>query len=157
MKKHDFRYFFHEGISNMFSHGFMSFAAVGITIACLLIMGTFSLVAVNANANLQSLQQQSEILAFVDESYSQEQARALQSTLEKIANVRSVTFISREEAMEAYAEEYLEDESLAEDLKPEIFRDRFSIRMTDLEQMKGTVQAIEQVDGIAKVRADEDL
>lgn len=157
MKKHDFRYFFHEGISNMFSHGFMSFAAVGITIACLLIMGTFSLVAVNANANLQSLQQQSEILAFVDESYSQEQARALQSTLEKIANVRSVTFISREEAMEAYAEEYLEDESLAEDLKPEIFRDRFSIRMTDLEQMKGTVQAIEQVEGIAKVRADEDL
>lgn len=157
MKKHDFRYFFHEGISNMFSHGFMSFAAVGITIACLLIMGTFSLVAVNANANLQSLQQQSEILAFVDESYSQEQARALQGRLEKIANVRSVTFISREEAMEAYAEEYLEDESLAEDLKPEIFRDRFSIRMTDLEQMKGTVQAIEQVEGIAKVRADEDL
>lgn len=157
MKKHDFRYFFHEGISNMFSHGFMSFAAVGITIACLLIMGTFSLVAVNANANLQSLQQQSEILAFVDENYSQEEAKALQGRLEKIENVRSVTFISKETAMETYAEEYLEDESLAEDLKPEIFRDRFSIRMTDLEQMKGTVQAIEQVEGIAKVRADEDL
>ncbi len=157
MKKHDFRYFFHEGISNMFSHGFMSFAAVGITIACLLIMGTFSLVAVNANANLQSLQQQSEILAFVDENYSQEEAKALQGRLEKIENVRSVTFISKEKAMETYAEEYLEDESLAEDLKPEIFRDRFSIRMTDLEQMKGTVQAIEQVEGIAKVRADEDL
>lgn len=157
MKKHDFRYFFHEGISNMFSHGFMSFAAVGITIACLLIMGTFSLVAVNANANLQSLQQQSEILAFVDENYSQEEAKALQGRLEKIENVRSVTFISKETAMETYAEEYLEDESLAEDLKPEIFRDRFSIRMTDLEQMKETVQAIEQVEGIAKVRADEDL
>ena len=31
MAKHDFRYFFHEGLSNMFSHGFMSFAAIGIT------------------------------------------------------------------------------------------------------------------------------
>ena len=61
MKKHDFQYFFHEGISNMFSHGFMSFATVGITIACLLIMGTFSLVSLNANANLQSLQDQSGI------------------------------------------------------------------------------------------------
>ena len=101
MKKHDFGYFFHEGISNMFSHGFMSFAAVGITIACLLIMGTFSLVAVNANANLQSLQQQSEILAFVDDSYSEEQARALQGALEKIDNIRSVKFISKEEAMES--------------------------------------------------------
>ena len=47
-KRHDFSYFFHEGLSNMFSHGFMSFAAIGITVACLLIMGTFTLVAVNA-------------------------------------------------------------------------------------------------------------
>ena len=45
MSKHDFGYFFHEGLSNMFSHGFMSFAAIGITVACLLIMGTFTLVA----------------------------------------------------------------------------------------------------------------
>ena len=28
--KHDFRYFFREGIRNMFSHGFMSFAAIGV-------------------------------------------------------------------------------------------------------------------------------
>ena len=57
MMKHDFRYFFREGVTNMFSHGFMSFAAVGITVACLLIMGTFTLVAVNANALLQELEQ----------------------------------------------------------------------------------------------------
>ena len=50
MRRHDFGYFFHEGISNMFSHGFMSFAAIGITVACLLIMGTFTLVAVNADS-----------------------------------------------------------------------------------------------------------
>lgn len=157
MRKHDFKYFFHEGISNMFSHGFMSFAAVGITIACLLIMGTFSLVAVNANANLQSLQQQSEILAFVDETYTEAQAKALQGKLEKIDNVSSVTFISREEAMKAYAEEYIEDESLAADLTPEIFRDRFSIRLVELEDMSATVESIRQVNGIARVRADEDL
>ena len=50
-QKHDFQYFVHEGVSNMFSHGFMSFAAIGITVACLLIMGTFTLVAVNANGS----------------------------------------------------------------------------------------------------------
>ena len=38
----------------MFSHGFMSFAAIGITVACLLIMGTFTLVAVNADAQLEA-------------------------------------------------------------------------------------------------------
>ena len=39
--KGNFGYFFREGSRNMFSHGFMSFAAIGITVACLLIMGTF--------------------------------------------------------------------------------------------------------------------
>ena len=157
MKKHDFQYFFHEGISNMFSHGFMSFATVGITIACLLIMGTFSLVSLNANANLQSLQDQSVILAFVDESYTEAEAKALQPQIERISNVASVDFIGKEEAMETYVDEYLEDESLAEDITPEIFRDRFSIHLEELESMTETADAIGQIGGIAKVRADEDL
>lgn len=157
MKKHDFQYFFHEGISNMFSHGFMSFATVGITIACLLIMGTFSLVSLNANANLQSLQDQSVILAFVDESYTEAEAKALQPQIERISNVASVDFIGKEEAMETYVDEYLEDESLAEDITPEIFRDRFSIHLEELESMTETADAIGQIEGIAKVRADEDL
>ena len=52
----------------MFSHGFMSFAAIGVTVACLLIMGTFTLVAYNANENLADLQQENAIVAFVDET-----------------------------------------------------------------------------------------
>ena len=61
--KGNFGYFFREGSRNMFSHGFMSFAAIGITVACLLIMGTFSLVAYNADYNLKNLQKENAILA----------------------------------------------------------------------------------------------
>ena len=71
MGKHDFGYFLHEGLSNMLSHGFMSFAAIGITVACLLIMGTFTLVAVNADANLKQAERENEILAFIDDSYTE--------------------------------------------------------------------------------------
>lgn len=157
MKQHDLRYFFHEGISNMFSHGFMSFAAVGITIACLLIMGTFSLVAVNANANLQSLQRQSVILAFIDETYTDAQEQSLQKQIEGIDNVRDVTFVSREQALSNFTAEYGEDEELFRELEPETFRDRFSIHIKDLELMQETADAIRALPGIAKVRADEDL
>lgn len=158
MKKHDFQYFFHEGISNMFSHGFMSFAVVGITIACLLIMGTFSLVAVNANANLEDLESQSVIMAFVDETYTTEEAQALQPQIEKIDNVESVTFITKETATENYIEEYgQENPELFADLEPETFRDRFSIEVTDLEQMEETAAAVEQINGVAKIRMDEDI
>ena len=74
MAKHDFGYFFHEGRQQYVQPWFMSFAAIGITVACLLIMGTFTLVAVNANELLVTLEQENEILAYVDDSYTETQA-----------------------------------------------------------------------------------
>ena len=118
MAKHNFGYFFHEGVSNMFSHGFMSFAAIGITVACLLIMGTFTLVAVNANALLLDLEQENEILAYVDDSYTSAQAKALQKELEAIPNVASATYISKEQATEDFAADY-PDEELFQNLEKE--------------------------------------
>ncbi|WP_455580794.1 permease-like cell division protein FtsX [Dysosmobacter sp.] len=156
MAKHDFRYFFHEGVSNMFSHGFMSFAAIGITVACLLIMGTFTLVTVNANELLKDLEQENEILAYVDESYTQEQARGLQAALTAIPNVASATFVSKEQAMENFTEQY-PDEALFQDLDPEILRDRYAIKIADLEQQSSTVRQVEAVTGIVKVNAYEEV
>jgi len=156
MVKHDFRYFFHEGISNMFSHGFMSFAAIGITVACLVIMGTFALVAVNADANLKDLEQANEILAYVDDSYDDQQARALEATLEAIPNVASATFITKEEALESFTADYPE-EALFQNLDPEILRDRYAIRVVELELQGSTVTAIENTEGIAKVNAYEEV
>lgn len=155
-KRHDFQYFFHEGLSNMFSHGFMTFAAIGITVACLLIMGTFTLVAVNADAQLRDLEQENEILAYVDETYTSQQARALQSKLERIEGVTSVTYISREEAMEDFKAEYADDE-IFQDLDPQILRDRYAIKIGDLEQIQQIKRSVESVEGIADVSAYEEL
>lgn len=88
MNKHNFFYFIKEGAFNMFSHGFMSFAAVGITVACLLIMGTFTLVAVNANAMLAEMESQNQMLAFVDKSLSEDEARAMEQVILSLDNVQ---------------------------------------------------------------------
>lgn len=138
----------------MFSHGFMSFAAIGITVACLLIMGTFTLVAVNANANLENLERENEILAYVNETYTDTQTQALKNKLEALPNVVSATFISREEAMVAFVEEYPEEE-MFQNLDPEILRDRYSLKLNELELMGETVEAVEKVEGIADVNAYE--
>ena len=74
-KKFDIQYYFSEGFHSIFTHGFMSFAAVCMIVACLLIMGSFTLVAVNANELLADLEQENEILAYVDHSYTDAQAQ----------------------------------------------------------------------------------
>ncbi len=151
-----FTYYFREGVRNMFSHGFMTFAAVGVTVACLLIMGTFSLVAYNANENLKDLQKENAVLAFVDEKLSDKEAKDLGKQLEKIDGVADCTFVSREEARDSYVADYDEDD-LYSDLDASIFRHRFVMHMDDLNNMNQVTQKIAEVEGVAKVRADEDI
>lgn len=153
---HNFKYFFREGAGNMLSHGFMSFAAVGVTVACLLIMGTFSLVAYNANINLQDLQKENAVVAFVDESLTDDEATALQSRLAAIPGVADCTFVSRQEARDEYVAQYNEDD-LYSDLDPTIFRHRYVMHLTDLKLMDQVVQQLDETEGIAKVRADQDI
>ncbi|BAK99781.1 cell division protein FtsX [Oscillibacter valericigenes Sjm18-20] len=156
MGKHNFRYFFHEGISNMFSHGFMSFAAIGITVACLLIMGTFTLVAVNADQQLKDMEKDNEMLAYVDDSYTTEQARMLQKEIEAQPNVASATFITKEEAMKEFQQKYA-DETLFQDLDPAILRDRYAIKTVDIQLTGKTKAAVEKIGGIASVTAYEEI
>ena len=156
--RHDFGYFIREGVGNLFSHGFMSFAAIGITVACLLIMGTFSLVAYNAEILLETLESEYEILAFVDESYDELQTQSVGAWLRALPNVKSVEFITREEAMEAFEERSLDD-YMRRNILPEMFRDRYAVYVEDLNQVRETAKKVEGVDGIGEgnVRVDEDI
>lgn len=156
MKGSNIKYFIHEGLSNMFTHGFMSFASIGITVACLLIMGTFTLVAVNANQLLADLEQENEILCFVDESLDETQARALAGQLQKVENVTTVEFISREQARDTFVDKY-KDESLYQDIKPDVFRHRFAVHIKDLTRLRETADRLYQVQGIAEVNAYDDI
>lgn len=156
MMKHNFNYFFREGAGNMFSHGFMSFAAIGVTVACLLIMGTFSLVAYNANENLKDMQKENAILAFVDENLSDEDARALQSKVAGVSGVADCTFVSREEAKDAYLTQFDEDD-LYSGVEATVFRHRYVIHLVDKADLDQVADQVSQVEGIVKIRADRDI
>ena len=78
-KRFDFKYYCSEGFHSIFTHGFMSFAAVCMIVACLLIMGSFSLLSINIDNMIGDLESENQVLAIVDETYTEEQARALES------------------------------------------------------------------------------
>ena len=103
---------------------------------------------------LKDLQKENAVLAFVDENLSDNEAKALQSTLEKIPGAADCTFVSRQEARDSYVEQYDEDD-LYSNLDPSIFRHRYVIHLTDAAQMQQVVSDLEATPGIVKVRADE--
>ena len=145
-----------EGIKSIFTHGFMSFASVTIIVACLIIMGSFSLLSVNIDGMISDMEQDNEILAFVDDSLSDEEAMAIQSRIEAVSNVSSVTFMSREEAFEAFKAEY-EDSSRFDDLPDNTLRHRYIIHLEDLALMENTAGDIKAITGIAEVGAELEI
>lgn len=155
-RRFDFGYYFQEGLRSVFAHGTMSFASVCMTIACLLIMGSFSLVALNLNSMLGQLEDQNEFIAYVDESYSTQDALALQSKIEAVDNVSTVTFVTREQALEEFQQKS-DENALLSDLPSSVLRDRYTIHVSDISQISQTVSAVGQIEGIAKVSAQLDV
>ena len=145
-------YLFKEGLRGVFSHGFRSFASVTVIAACLIIMGSFGLVAVTVDNLIGSMEEDSQILAFVDESLSENDARSIEGAIRSISNVRDVQFVSREEAMTNYKASY-GDSTVFENLDASVFRNRYVIHLDDITLMEETKNAIDAVNGIADVNA----
>jgi cell division transport system permease protein len=153
MKRHNTGYYIREGINSIFSHGFMSFASVCIIIACLIIMGSFSLLAVNVDAIIDKFEKDNVVLAFVDESLSEQEARALEKQIEGIPNIEYATFISRDEAMASFQNKY-QDKSLFEGIDSSVLRHRYAVYMRDISLTEQTQNDLSKIPGIVKVNAN---
>ena len=140
-----------EGFRSIKTHAFMSFASVTIIMACLIIMGSVTLLSFNIDAMIQSLEDRNEVVAFVDEELTPDQAEALRPVVEAVPNVQEVFFMTREEAMDIFMGKY--DAALMEGIDATVFRHRFIIHLNDIAQMAQTKSALENVEGIAKVKA----
>ena len=151
MKRFNTGYYIKEGVRSIFTHGFMSFAAVCMIVACLLIMGTFSLVAVNLEHNLSKLEDENEFVVYIDETVEEDAARALQTSIEAIPNVSEAVFVTREEALEAFLED--KQDEIFSLMPAERLRHRFYIHVDDIEQLRSTVERVVNLPEVADYNA----
>lgn len=145
-------YLIREGFRSITTHGFMSFASVTIIMACLIVMGIVSLLSVNIDALIKDLENQNEIVVFIDEAITdEEEAKAIGGSIEALDNIASAEFVSRVEAMDNFMSKY--DENLMEGIDESVFRHRFVIHLTDIALMSQTQSELEALVGVAKVNA----
>ena len=148
-------YLIREGFRSITTHGFMSFASVTIIMAYLIIMGSVSLLSLNIDALIKDLESQNEIVVFVDEALSDEEAaREIEKSIATIENISSVEFVPRGEAMNNFMSRY--DEALMEGIDETVFRHRYVVHLTDIALMSQTKLELESLKGVAKVNAHLD-
>lgn len=156
MKINNIGYLFKEGFRGIFLHGFMSFAAVCVTVACLIIVGSFSILAYNLDVMVEELNRTSEILVYVDSSLSDAEARSIGTKINALPNVLQATFVSREEALQSFISDHNND-SAFNGVQASDLRHRYVVTLEDNTLMKQTDEQLHQIPGVADTNAAYEL
>ena len=156
MKINNIGYLLKEGVHGIFLHGFMSFAAVCVTVACLIIVGSFSILAYNLDVMVNELNQTSEILVYIDSDLSDAEARSIGTKINALSNVLQATFISREEALESFVKDHNGD-SAFNGVQASDLRHRYEVTLEDNTLMDQTDAQLQQIPGVAKTNAAYEL
>ena len=145
-----------EGVRGIFLHGFMSFAAVCVTVACLLIVGSFSSLMYNVNLMVEDLNKTNELLVYINSELPDAEAKSIGTQINLIENVTLAKYVSREEALKAFVEDMGGNAAfggvVAEDL-----RHRFVVTLEDNALMEQTYSQIEQIPGVAYISAEFEM
>ena len=156
MKLNNLGYLLKEGFRGIFLHGFMSFAAVCVTVACLVIVGSFSALAYNLDEMVQELNQTSEILVYIDADLSDAEARSIGTKINLLDNVLQATFVSRAEALQDFVADH-DGDSAFSGVQASDLRHRYVVTLEDNTKMKETDAQLKQLPGVAKTNAAYEL
>ena len=157
MKINNIGYLLKEGIRGIFLHGFMSFAAVCVTVACLLIIGSFSMLLYNVNIMVEDLNKTNEVMVYIDSELSDAEARRIGTKINQISNVHQSVFVSREEALDKFVADHEEDGDAFAGVVAGDLRHRFVVTLADNSLMQETVAQLEAIPGVAKINAEYEL
>ena len=156
MKLNNIGYLLKEGFKGIFLHGFMSFASICVTVACLVIVGSFSILSYNLDIMVEDLNQTSEILVYIDSELSDAEARSIGTKINLLDNVLRSTFVSREEALENFIEDHNGD-SAFNGVQAQDLRHRFVVTLEDNSKMEQTDEQLKALPGVASTNAAYEL
>ena len=152
MKHNNFGYLLGEGVRAMFKHGFMSFAAICITVACLVIINSFALISYNLDITVGEVQKELRIVVCIDENYTEAESKSVGSDINLLPNVANAEFVSRQQALDDFIGD--SDASLFEGLEADAMRDQFIVTLVDNSLVEETKAELENINGVGDVYAD---
>ncbi len=156
MKINNIGYLLKEGVRGIFLHGFMSFAAVIVTVACLLIVGSFSILVYNVNIMVDDLNKTNEVLVYIDEDLPEAEAKQVGTKINLVDNVLQSVFVSREQALKDFVADHQGDAAFS-GVEAQDLRHRFVVTLEDNARMEETVNQIQLIEGVANINAPYEL
>ena len=150
-------YLTREGFKNIWVNRFLSVATILVLVACLIIVGTGSLIFLNINSLLDLIEGQNVVMVYVQDEATDYETESLGLQLEGMTNIKKVEFVPREVAFESQKEQFGDKAALLEGLSAEILPDAYKVVVDDLSMFDNTVSKIRDLDSVLQVRENSDL
>ena len=159
MRTSSFGYLVKEGARSLWVNRLMSAAAVGVLMACMILVGAAALFAMNVNSIVSYFEDENEIVAYVVDGVTQEEIDALDLQLHTLPNTADIVFVSNEEALELQMEEYGEYAWLLEEYRGEnnMLPHAYRIKVKDIAKLEETAEQIYSLEGIQEVRVPTEV
>lgn len=100
MKGSSFGYLLKTGFKNVYMNRLMSFASIGVLVACLMLIGSAILFSLNVRAIVGAIEDQNEMVAYLPVGTTDREAKVVGNKIESFANIASCTYVSPQEAWE---------------------------------------------------------
>lgn len=143
-----FGYLVKEGFKNVWSNRIMSIASVCVLISCLILTGAAELLSLNVEKVVDSVGQSNETTVYLKDSVSELEAVYIGKDIEKIDNVTSARFYSKDDAFATYRDDLGDElfDRISEQNNP--LPDSYIVVMDDLSLYENTIKQIQKIDGV---------
>ena len=156
MKLSGFRYLADQGVENIWKNKMMAFATFCVLLISLLLVGIAGLFYINLNSMIKGLGSQNEIVVIMNKGTTDEENSAAEEAIRSIPNVATITFVSKEEALERQKASLPNAEVIFNDYigsDASFMPDGFSVTVKNNDQISETISQISSIANIQSASA----
>jgi len=158
MRSSSFGYLIKEGLRSIRQNRVISFAAIGVLATCLLLVGASYLFSLNLNSMIGYFESQNEVLIYLDDDLGESNIQRISDQLSENSNIRSITFISKDQGLRDWMEELGDDGTLLDWLVDDNpLQDSYCVVLRDLSRMEETLAEIRAIRGVDTVSASAEV
>ena len=99
MRGSSFGYLLKTGFKNIYTNRLMSFASIGVLVACLMLIGSAILLSLNVENMVGIAEEQNEVVVFLEDDLTEKEIEKIGSKIHNLDNIENVVFVSKEEAL----------------------------------------------------------
>ena len=158
MGSNSFTYIIKEGVKNVFKNKKATFISLVTMICAMFLFGAFFAIGENVNAVLEQVQQNQGMEVFIENEATDEQISELETQIKELDGINTVTFKSKQEALDSMKENLKDNQDLLEGYEGEnnIFPASFIVTLTDLSLATEIEAKVESMENVKKITSNND-